>query len=377
MKDRMENVGTHAVLRTIDDAALGELGEEVISFLQERDALGFNTYVESLRQALLSTSAPLAIAVQGDWGRGKTSLMRMLRASMSEDDESSATAWFNVWLHEKDESPLLSLVRELRANLETNSKFLKRAGSVTKKVLKYLAELPRVVKVSGGVGIPGLAKANLSVDLSKLPELPGPGVKDKAEAPLPEVVATALSQLQLDVGQKIIIFLDDLDRCQPDLAFGILEHLKLVFPHPGFAFVIGIANRDLEKYLGFRHEKLYGIEDYDGKMYFEKIVQMIFPLPPLSNKSAERFVEALAKSAREDLRAQLRQVAPIVRIAGRNNPRAMKRFANGILVDHHLAVVANPERSSGCTRMARKGPESNAPSGLHPFGRHGLPGGRP
>jgi hypothetical protein len=318
-------------LRVFDDAAIGDLvsGDKKI---EDYDKIGSAQHAELLQRVLRSTSAPQVIAVFGDWGAGKTSIMQMLRERLDHDGDSCVTVWFNTWLHENDPSLLLSMAEELRKQLEGKPKFLQKAGKAAKSALSFLGGLLRTVSFSGGVGIPGLADANVTVDLSSLPESTD---KDGTKVPLPTAVYEALSRLRLAAKQQIVVFLDDLDRCRPDRAMEILESLKLVFPHKGFAFVLGIANKNLETYVSYIHDKKFGIKDYDGRQYFEKLIQMSFQVPSLSNEQAETFVATLPGKVKGN---QLEPVASVIRIAGRNNPRAMKRFANGLLVDSYMST---------------------------------------
>jgi formylglycine-generating enzyme required for sulfatase activity len=68
------------------------------------DALGFKPYVIAIAEFLLheQTQPPLTLSVEGEWGSGKSSFMKMLEEYLRE--KGGRTVWFNAWRHDKAES---------------------------------------------------------------------------------------------------------------------------------------------------------------------------------------------------------------------------------------------------------------------------------
>lgn len=62
------------------------------------DSLGLAAYAESLAEFIQKCSTPMTVAIQGDWGTGKTSLMRMVEDAMRSSPSGKAveTIWFNT-----------------------------------------------------------------------------------------------------------------------------------------------------------------------------------------------------------------------------------------------------------------------------------------
>src|SRR5262249_48782504 len=97
----------------------------------------------------------------------------------------------------------------------------------------------------------------------------------------------SLASLKLPSDSRIVVFIDDLHRCFPNLAIKLLETIKLVLAQPGFIFVIGVARSVIEGYLQHRYEKKYGIKGFQGHSYLDKIVQLPFHIPPHGGRIEE------------------------------------------------------------------------------------------
>jgi hypothetical protein len=80
----------------------------------DRDVLDFAKIAGGLSRFLRNTRTepPLTIAITGPWGTGKSSLMNMLRADL--DRRRFRTVWFNAWHHQREESLLASLLESIR-----------------------------------------------------------------------------------------------------------------------------------------------------------------------------------------------------------------------------------------------------------------------
>ena len=67
----------------------------------DRDALDFLPYVRTLVHVCKTASTPLTVGVFGDWGSGKTSLMRMIKNRLP---KGYTTAWFDAWKYDNEET---------------------------------------------------------------------------------------------------------------------------------------------------------------------------------------------------------------------------------------------------------------------------------
>jgi KAP-like P-loop domain-containing protein len=106
-----------------------------------------------------------------------------------------------------------------------------------------------------------------------------------------------------------------------DQAIRLLESIKLVLAQPGFIFVPGVARKVLEGYLQHRYENEYGIRDFKGQLYLDKIVQLPFHIPHATDRVA-RFCETLLDGQPPELVDELQPLLPVVAEALGGNLRA-------------------------------------------------------
>lgn len=143
----------------------------------------------------------------------------------------------------------------------------------------------------------------------------------------------ALSKLKLGGERgKIVLFIDDLDRCLPDVAVQLLESIKLVLSQAGFIFVLGMSRPVIDGYLNKRYQQDFGLTDFIGRNYLDKIVQLAFYIPS-HRERIEGFAETVLDVLNEDDRIQLIDILPIIGVACGYNPRIAIRFVNNLLID--------------------------------------------
>jgi len=73
------------------------------------DGLGFQTYSDIIASTIKGTPGPFTIGVFGEWGTGKTSLLKLIQSTL-ESDYNVIPVWFNAWMYENEEHPLLPLI---------------------------------------------------------------------------------------------------------------------------------------------------------------------------------------------------------------------------------------------------------------------------
>lgn len=139
---------------------------------------------------------------------------------------------------------------------------------------------------------------------------------------------------------RIVVFVDNLDRCEPTGALIILESISIVFSEPCFVFIIAMMKNAVETII--RAEFVDG-QTGDGSIssrYLDKIVQLEFHVPRLNAKKAEPLVAALLSDLeRPELAPTL---LPFVRIMAdcegvRGTPRSVKRYINEFVVRRLIA----------------------------------------
>ncbi len=136
---------------------------------------------------------------------------------------------------------------------------------------------------------------------------------------------------------RLVVFVDDLDRCLPDKAIQVLEAIKLFVDAPRCVFILGLAQDVIARGVEIRYKDF--IQDkggkrtnpIDGAHYLEKIIQLPFTIPPIERVNMEPFVKGL-------VRGWPRAECPDVFAEGLgDNPRQIKRTVNVFLMLWQLA----------------------------------------
>ncbi len=310
---------------------------------RESDGLRFQHYAEILARAALDTPEPFTIGVFGGWGSGKTSLMRMMKEAI-DAEPSAVSVWFNPWRYEKEEHLIVPLLATIISEMkEQQSKWtdMRDAGN---KLMNAFRSVLYGVSVKGKIAVPGLSEAELALSPKDILERYKAVNQELATDRFLEMSLYFRAFGELDGiagksgGPKLIIFIDDLDRCFPDKAVALLESIKLVLNQPNIAFVMGIAQEIIQAYLQNKYKKEFGVPEELYEDYLEKLIQLAFHIPDIG-ENVEAFIRGLLE--REEVfgrisRKQFKEeYEPLVSICGpacKNNPRAIVRFLNLLLV---------------------------------------------
>lgn len=316
-----------------------------LPFIENVNDFGTERYVNGLIKFIENSSAPLTIALQGEWGSGKTSLMtRLERALCSGSDSHFIGIEINTWEHSMLTSPeatvykiLIHLVQELTKNdvdsKKTFRNFLRGAGNfLYRGARESLKTIPGV----GGMIAVGLEAANIP---TQLPDS------------IDEAIPTSLSELKKALGaavQKsiteankrgVIIFVDDLDRLNPPVAVEILELLKNIFTLDNCIFVLAIDYDVVVKGLKPKFGELTEKNEREFRSFFDKIIQVPFSLPVNNYRPMNFVLKSLVDIGYlngldlSDPRIRTRYTSVVEASVGKN-PRSIKRLINTLsLVD--------------------------------------------
>jgi tetratricopeptide (TPR) repeat protein len=289
------------------------------------DDLGRSRYVEILKEVLLAADTPLVIALYGPWGAGKTSMMKQLRYELDPPDRSSsrlaATVWFVPWEHSKDSQPAVSLLHAIRRDLGLQKDpTVRRALTAIATALTEDAQIPYL----------GLSLGRIQAKYRQLAEQ---DVEKKSQQSLlrerfNDVITAARRK---HGGMRLVVFIDDLDRCQPTTAVSVLEALKLYLNIPDCVFVLGVDRQPIEAAIGVEYRNLQIAKEN----YLDKIVQLPFTIPALSAGSVESYIVEKVPEHLKDCKGLLAVGAP-------DNPRQLKRTINLLFLLDRIAARSIP-----------------------------------
>lgn len=273
------------------------------------DALGHYELVRRIGHRLLACQPPYVVGIGGSWGAGKTSFLHKLWAYLggevewddgkvktldkagernawfteSETDFLARTGgrkielvWFNPWQHQFESSPLVALLNEIRQHFSVKRRLFNQAGKLTDVAIH--------------------ATLNSMTEIAKDLKLPLPTAKNVMERGREyetEHFSMALGSqrfrdffegaIEIITGKngQLVIFIDDLDRCEGEVSYRLLEALKLYLNARNCIYVLGIDQQHLESSIAralsgeketWRYRPL-------ARDYLSKMFQTTFQLP--------------------------------------------------------------------------------------------------
>lgn len=251
--------------------------------LQTGSALGTDTlerrsFASRVTKVLkhISPDAGLVVSVEGAWGCGKTSLLAMVEDLLcsEEEDKRPVIVHFNPWLvGDRD-----ALLRQFLASIAKAVKLADhtKEGKRVAKELKTYAKAFDVLKL-----IPG-AEPWASI-IKSVVESVGNASEAVFDYKTPDIEARKqdLEQALKKFPQRIVVFIDDLDRLYPAEVYEMVRIIKAVGDLPNVGYVLAWD----EKFVSAALDKL---NVPFAAAYLDKVVQVRLPVPPLS------FVQRLA-----------------------------------------------------------------------------------
>jgi formylglycine-generating enzyme required for sulfatase activity len=343
-----------------------------------QDQLSFSPYAETLAEIISdpNTDTPLTIGVFGGWGCGKTSLMQMVRDLVKKADFPVRTVWFNAWLYSREQALWRALVsrvlREVRLfptlgdKEKDNLRHLEvRLYPPTTPTSGHFQLSSNVLPGLGGAVLPPLTCLEVMKRRAERENQPIDGLEDLiADVEASEALTrrdqiaalddfretfNAISRRCIVDHGRLVVFVDDLDRCLPEKAVEVLEAVKLFLDVPGCVFVLGIDRAALEEGVRVRYAGGYGVDSVttlDGPRYLEKIIQIPFSLPPIPADKVADYVKEVTAGNLPDSRCE-----KVFSVGLEPNPRRIKRTLNIFMLLWRLAQkreglrdVINPVR---------------------------------
>lgn len=320
------------------------IGHIVLDVPAEHPTLKFEDMARALAEIITGSEPQFAVGIFGGWGSGKSTLMDAIKKQVKPAE--AVVVDFNAWRYEREPHLIVPLLDTVRAGL------LDWARSHAKddrsdKVRTIAARIGRVIRAlvratTLEVGLPGAVSISMDPDkaLESISE-----IHDDATATPQSLYYAAFEQLSkafADVQgaglSRIVVFVDDLDRCLPERALTVLESMKLFFDTQGFIFVVGLDERVVQSAVRTKFARNPDQEkDTDRQVereYLNKIFQLPYTLPKIAPAQLDDLLTwldkygALGDEQRIDLRDRVKKYLYYVAKEGRINPREVKRYIN-------------------------------------------------
>jgi len=270
--------------------------------------LGHASLVNNLKTFLESENmiTPLTIAIHGEWGSGKTSLMKTLQANINLSKFD--VIFFEAWKFEYS-NPSLGLIGTLIQKYEKND-------NTVKAILRGAATV--------------LSNKFLSTDFETLLD------SIRGNSSESDTFATQIEKiLKKKLKEKnLIIIIDDLDRCDVENCLQLLAILKLFLDLEKIICVAAVDFKRLQQAWRQKYKIEVGSED-DGQEYLAKIFQIRIGIPVPSTELMKEYIETLIIAPPNGVLDMLSHIAP-------KNPRGVKRMLN---LMSYRAVLLNSDVS--------------------------------
>ncbi|MGV9386398.1 KAP family P-loop NTPase fold protein [Nonomuraea sp. NPDC003707] len=310
--------------------------------------LGFPAIAAALATSIRTSEPRFAIGIFGSWGSGKTTLMNAIANELATDQ--LVIVQFNAWRYEKEPHLIVPLLDTVRSSLITWAKAAQRRPEAAERARGIARKVGTVVRafatgLSAQVGVGSVAK--VTFDVGKALQAMGATDPDPADSPQSMYFAafnqlsSAFEEVQAAEFARIVVFVDDLDRCLPANALDLLESMKLFFDLPGFVFVVGVDQNVVERAVQAKfpaHDRpgMNGssMVDRTELEYVKKIFQVPYALPPMTATQLDDLMKSIYTTAGlgptqlDDLRRRVRGYLGYIAVEGRINPREVKRFIN-------------------------------------------------
>lgn len=308
---------------------------------KEDDIFEVSNYVNALSAFIKECTTPMTIAIQGTWGAGKTSLMNLIREELGNSVDS---IWFNTWQYSQfnmEDELTLTLLSSLSEALEPEQS---QRANIGKSILSLASRTALKIGVSTASHFLGEEVGEALQDAGS--EAKSIITKNKEQDLSPvQAVKVLKKQFQEAVLNKIgksskdrlVFFIDDLDRLNPGKAVEVLEILKLFLDCDKCVFVLAIDYSVVSQ--GVKVKYGDSIDDSKGRSFFDKIIQVPFKMPTAQynlKNYVGKFLESIdIKNPSEQM---LSNYSQLIEYSIGSNPRAMKRIFNAYLL---LSKVTN------------------------------------
>jgi len=299
----------------------------------ESDSFGIGPYEKGLIRFINGSSSPITIALQGEWGSGKTSLMYTLKEQLADADNTPFYAvWLNTWEFALMKDAPTALVEILYTLTSEVARIMSLDENKTTKLLNNINTFGQtVLKIAARATaerfVPGSGEAIESFYGRK---------KDSVIAELRDDLERTINENLSKVAKKgIIFFIDDLDRIDPPAAVQLLELLKNIFTLNNCIFILAldydVVVKGLKPKFGEQTEK----NEREFRSFFDKIIQVPFSMPVERYAINDFLKSSLLQTAyinneQAENTELMSAFSEVCNLSIGSNPRALKRLLNSI-----------------------------------------------
>ena len=297
---------------------------------EENPTDSFENISKKIAGMILESPPQYTVGIHGDWGTGKTTMMKSIERKFFENEEEwIPSVWFNAWRYEReDEKATIPLILTILEKLAYTVKMSEDKKDWYDRQKKKLSKYVRGWKANLSIPI-----TFVNLDLSfegnedETTNIPKPNIQEGLD--MIKEFCTQIKHEELENDLKMVVFIDDLDRCSPKKALEVLESIKILLDIKGLVYVVGLSDKTINKLIS----SYYKESKINGKSYLEKIIQIPTNVPNWESTDFEKLIEKNIKPFIDGkYMSILEGKEELLYLAVGENPRQLKRLINNIIL---------------------------------------------
>lgn len=254
--------------------------ENIIRTLRD-NVFNRNQYIRKFYKLLLYADGIESIAVDGEWGTGKTFFARQLQYVINSNnsffksnekcpieienpDETMFSVYYDAWKNDNDIDPIISILYEITKQLNLEFDFESSEDKIN-KLLNIIGIVSEKLQKKAN-GLLEILKKN-----KKINEI-------ENERNIEEEISNFILGIQNEKCNKLVVFIDELDRCNPLYAVKLLERIKHYLINEKVIFVFMINSKELQ----YSIQQCYG-SNFDAYRYLDRFFNLRLQLPKISD----------------------------------------------------------------------------------------------
>lgn len=284
------------------------------------DFVNFMDVAQSVAEVLREPSLlPTSIGVFGTWGIGKSSLLKMIEAELASPDEDSAflVVHFDAWLYQGFDGARIALMDRVISAVDEvvqqDETLVDRAKDMTTKLMRRVRSFRGAAALAdlgamafGAYPVPLLSMSAAATAQDAAPENPDTAgeiraftrahagaFEDTGGSPEKAIheFRRDLEETLETIERTVIVFVDNLDRCLPDVAIETLEAIRLLLFLKRTAFVVAADEEVIRQQL--RRGRLMNLDERHVTDYLDKLIQVAVRVPVLGVQEVRAYLYLL------------------------------------------------------------------------------------
>lgn len=280
------------------------------------DMLFYKPYADIVSETAIGTDEePLTVGIFGLWGAGKSTLLNLIGKNY-EGNKDAIYVSINAWMFENYEDAKTAIMEALLRELKDNEKIpiiiRKSFVSLIKKI-----DFLKVGTKAAATAAPVIASFVTGNPLPLVLNLPNEakeietaiksvsdsvrGIKDdylKDDETVDDSVVNNIRNfrnefektLESEEINRVVVLIDDLDRCQPERIIETLEAIKLFLSVKKTTFIIAADENVIQYAIKKKYPNIDGFNIELDKEYIEKMIQVPIQIPELSTKDVQNYL---------------------------------------------------------------------------------------